>query len=422
MNQSGVRGSVRGVRVWRALGDAAASFSEPANVTWEHGRFDEVAAPTSLPPSRPGEACSTAPGEASSTTPGAGEIDGTDLWLIPGLVDAHVHAGWQAFNEDERRTLSAAHTRELVAQGLRRTLAAGFTSARDAGGLSIAALQAVPPSERPRVQLAGELIDRAAADRAGGLERAAAAALERGAQWIKLVATAGVASPAGSGLEAHFTDPEMRRAAALAASAGAGVMVHAWGGAAIDHAIEAAAVAPTSLEHGIFLTRDQAERAAQAGLTFVPTLRIYSLVLDMIAAGSLPQCFEPRVREAVRAHPNAVRIARDAGLTIALGSDYGTPDQHGTGCREFEALEAAGLSAADALVAATRGGAELMARVDPDQNRALAGRIAPGAPADAVLLTRDPREAGALSDPGAIAAVILAGRVVAQASFERNPS
>lgn len=415
MNHEGFAFGVRNVRVWQdATVLGVPGFTAPERVSWDRGNFlTPVFGDTRAP-------------EAARE---AREIDGTGLWLVPGLVDAHLHAGWQAFSEEDRERLGQERARELISRGLARTLASGFTSVRDAGGLSRDAVSVLAQGERPRLQLAGSLIDRAAADRAGGLEFAVAGVLEHGAQWVKLVATAGVASPAGSGLEPHFSATEMGRATELAAGAGAGVMVHAWGGSAIDHAIEAAellgaddGLAPFSLEHGIFLTEEQARRAAKVGLTFVPTLRIYSLVQAMIASGELPASFEPRVREAVAAHTQAVRIARDAGLSIALGSDYGTPEQHGTGRLEFDALVAAGLTPAEALVAATRGGAALMACVDPDQNRALAGRVTPGAPADAVLFTRDPREPGAFSAPGAIAAVILAGRVVAPASFERNPS
>ncbi|MHA3683313.1 amidohydrolase family protein [Leucobacter sp. HY1908] len=411
MNHEGRHGSVRNVRVWDASGHSAEpAFSKPLDVAWLDGQFTE---------SRP---LSAAPSDERDQA-----IDGSGLWLIPGLVDVHVHAAWHAFNETDREALSPERTRELTMQGLARNLAAGFTSVRDAGGLTVDAAQGGEgnAAQRPRVQHAIAMIDRAAADAAGGLSHAVAGVLEDGAQWVKLVGTVGVASPAGAGLEPLFSAAELRWATQLAASAGAGIMLHAWGGAAIDYAIEAAeasAQAPLSIEHGIFLTREQAERAAAVGATFVPTLRIYRLVEAMITSGELPARFGPRVAEAVQAHPGAVRIARDAGLAIALGTDSGTPEQHGTGGLELDALVAAGLTRTEALTAATRAGAALCAGVDPDQNRATAGLIAPGAPADAVLLTRDPREPGALSDPGAISAVILAGRVVAPASPERNPS
>lgn len=385
---------VRGIRDVRAL-DAAGAFSEPRRITWVDGRFTEPA-----PETEP------APGQAKA----AGELDGTGFWLIPGLVDTHVHAAWHAFNAPDRAALGPDATASATADGLARTLASGITRVRDAGGLTPDALAAVPEGRRPRVQLAVRMLDRAAADAAGGLDAAVEEALAAGARWIKLVATAGVAAPAGTGLDPVFSAAETRDAVRRAERAGAGTMVHAWGGEAIDWAIDAGA---TSLEHGIFLTAAQAVRAADAGLTFVPTLRIYTLVRRMIADGALPSAFRARVDEAISAHPNAVRRARDAGLPIAVGTDSGTPEQHGSARLEFDALVAAGLTPSEALTAATRSGAELLDRVAQDPRGAAApgrsGSLAPGATADAVLLRRDPREPGALSDPTTIVAVLADG-------------
>lgn len=432
---------ISGVRVLNEHG----GFTQPTRVGWNDGRFTADSASQN------------------------GDSDGAGSWLIPGLVDAHVHASWHAFDASDREQLSPDATLRATTAGLSRTLAAGVTSVRDAGGLDAETLAAIPAIGRPRVQLSVSMLDRAAADAAGGLDCAVERALAAGAQWIKLVATAGVASPQGAGLEPVFTAAEMRDAVRRADSAGAGVMVHAWGGTAIDHAIGAGA---RSIEHGIFLTREQAERAAVRGLTLVPTLRIYHLVAEMIAAGSLPQTFRARVAEATAAHPGAVRLARDAGLAIAVGTDSGTPDQHGTAKLEVDALVAAGLTPQEALLAATRSGAALLASVGQDSKErarssddrlgggaqrtgdswpggsepdgpgladqrlnargssaapsrsqatwssasrtpweplAAPGTISPGAPADAVLLRRDPREPGALSDPAAVVGVLLGG-------------
>ncbi|PRI11300.1 hypothetical protein B4915_10695 [Leucobacter massiliensis] len=378
-----------GVRAIRVL-DARGGFGAPRRVGWRDGVF------------------------ALDGLPQADDLDGSGLWLIPGLVDAHLHASWHAFGASEREELDAARTRELTAAGLRRTLAAGFTSARDAGGLDPAELSGIPETERPRIQCAVTLIDRTVADAAGGIGRAVEQALAAGARWVKLVATGGVATAGGSGLDPVFTAAEMRAAVRLAEGAGAGVMVHAWGGEAIDDAVEAGAM---SLEHGIFLTDAQAERAAERGVTLVPTLRIYRLVRRMIDRGELPATLRARLDEATGAHPRAVQRARDAGLSIALGTDSGTPQQHGSNAREFDALVSAGLTPGEALLAATRSGAELLGRVAmrsgaPAPSPASAGTVVDGAPADAVILRRDPRLPGALADPDAIAAVVLAGRVL----------
>ncbi|GAB2567778.1 amidohydrolase family protein [Leucobacter ruminantium] len=384
---------VRGIRALDERGD----FGAPVDVSWASGRF------------RIGASAEPAPG--SGIAHGSDEIDGTGLWMIPGLVDAHAHLAWHAFDAADRALLSESETAAATDAALARLLAAGFTSVRDAGGLAPSHRPGNPsddPLSIPRLQHSVTMIDRSAADAAGGIGPAVEAALAAGANWVKLVATASVASPPGSGLDPVFTPGEVRDAVRLAEQAGAGVMVHAWGGAAIDAAIEAGAL---SIEHGIFLTDEQACRAAERGMTLVPTLRIYRLVQRMIGEGSLPAAFRARVDEAVSAHPAAVLRARDAGLALAVGTDSGTPEQHGTGGREVDALVAAGLAPEEALLAATRGGAELLARV-AHADDAPSGVIADGAIADAVILRRDPRDPGALGDPDAVVAVILGGRVL----------
>src|SRR5699024_2007294 len=123
----------------------------------------------------------------------------------------------------------------------------------------------------PRTQTSVTLIDRARADAAGGVLAATETAIAAGAPWVKLVGTASVASPPGAGVEPVFTLAEQRVVVDRAAEVGAGVMLHAWGGRAIDDAIEAGVM---SIEHGIFLPPEQARRAAEHHMTLVPTLKI----------------------------------------------------------------------------------------------------------------------------------------------------
>ena len=163
----------------------------------------------------------------------------------------------------------------------------------------------------------------------------------------------------------------------------------------------------------------------------------------MIDAGRLPVRLRPWVADAVARHPAAVRLARDAGVPIAVGTDSGTTEQHGTGREEMAALLAAGLSPEEMLIAATVTGARLLAsarnRFASNSDRAeaslssssfpslsllpLAGKIVDGARADAVLLRRDPRTEAALRDPALVAGVLLGGVLVpgAGTAKDRDP-
>ncbi len=395
------------VRVLTERGD----FTAPQRVSWEGGRF----ALEDEPQLGGSESLTDTAGPSGNSRPAEPALsNGSDLWMVPGLVDAHSHVSWHAFSEPDRARDTQAEQDAKTLEVLKTMLAAGFTSVRDAGGYDPARLadHYASGTALPRVQASVLMLTRQLADDSGGVLAVTERALAAGARWIKLVGTASVASPAGSGLEPLFTLGEQRQVVARAAEVGAGVMLHAWGGEAIDDAIDAGVM---SIEHGIFLTDAQARRAADRGLTHVPTLRIYRLVQRMIEQGELPEEFGPRVAEAVLAHPDAVRRSRDAGLAIALGSDFGTPEQHGTNRVEFDALVRAGLSPEEALVAATRAGAELLARVDPDPHSATSapsGRIETGEIADAVIFTRDPREPGVFSAPDSVYAVVIGGRLV----------
>jgi len=370
--------------------DETGSFSEPRNVSIVDGRFVD----------------------ASPLAPDGTVLDGEGRWLIPGVYDAHTHITWNDFHEHDRAARTEPERERQTREALVATLRAGVTSARDGGGAPAQLRDSIAAGEieGPRLQVS---IDMITADRSGPqFEAGVLGALDAGAQWVKLVATVGIGAPEGSQLESNFTEAEFRFAADAASKYGAGVMVHAWGGAAIDYSIEHGA---TSLEHGIYLTRKQAEKAAETSLTFVPTLTIYQLLLELVDNGELAGISRERVVRVVADHSRAVNDAFEAGVTLAIGSDYGTARQHGTNLLEIESLMRAGIPAADVLLAATRNGALLFGDAD-------GGRIASGYRADAVLLDGDPTDPATFHAPHSVTAVVHDGELVhhAPAATEVN--
>jgi imidazolonepropionase-like amidohydrolase len=109
------------------------------------------------------------------------------------------------------------------------------------------------------------------------------------------------------------------------------------------------------------------------------------------------------VRELEPHFGQAVRIARDAGVKIALGTDFISREQHGTNLREIASVADAGLSVEEALLAATRNGAELLGIGDRF------GRIAPGYVFDAIVLDHDPSDL-AFARTGQIGGVFKSGQ------------
>lgn len=348
-----------------------------------------------------------APARARWATSGRGSsavrhLDASGLWLMPGVVDCHTHLGWTTFLPEDEIALDAAAEARLgrVAPGLAATLRAGVTSVRDAGGAASAIRDALAAG-----RLVGPTMQTAVATITDELSRDPAALRARvrslvadGADWVKVVATGGVMAPDGSEDESPFDERDLRAVVDEATGLGVRVMVHAWGGDALTHAV-AAGVA--SVEHGMFLTERQAAAGAERGVVLVPTLAIYSEVAEMARRGELPERVRARAVRVVEAHPQAVRRAVAAGMAVALGSDFGTTDQHGRNLTEIDHLAAAGLGAAGALVAATQVGARLLGSGT--------GVLEPGQPFDAVLLTRDPSTTSVLRDPQTVETVFLDG-------------
>ncbi len=379
-------------------------------------------------------ACPVPPGAESTEVKGA--------WITPGLVDAHVHfsqTGW-ADGRPDALDVRARHPYDAVVAGLRADperfgradLCSGVTGVLDAGGYPwTLGLEArfEPDTRVPHVAAAGPLLstidhwlnlpserqfvllhDEASA-RAGVSALAAA-----GARFVKVWYI--VDKPEDV---ATFA-PYVRAAGEAAHAAGLPLLVHATGLAEAKEALRAGA---RLLVHSVddapiddeFL---RLARAAQA--TYCPTLTVssgYLKLFEALAAGRAPAIDDPngcvdaatrariaetasaggakpdgagleRMRKgiATRAAVMAenLRRVRDAGIPIAMGTDAGNPlTLHGPSVyAEMEAMQAAGLTPAQVLVASTAAGAKVMGR---EQDL---GTIEAGKQADLLVLDADP--------------------------------
>jgi imidazolonepropionase-like amidohydrolase len=346
---------------------------------------------------------------------GQAAIDARGLWLLPGIFDCHVHTGLASY--DALELLNTPLSRRVLetAQVLRNTLEAGVTFVRDAGitdaGVRDAVADGVIPGPTLQVCvvalgatgghgdgfLAGPgtdcPVDYSLPDYPGRpphlvdgpeeMRKAVRRVLRSGADWIKLLATGGVLSAGDGEFEPELTDEEIAMAVAEAQRRRKPVMVHALGGPVLAAAVAAGA---RSIEHGVFLTESDAALMAARGCALVPTLAIYRRLADQARAGDLAGPKADRAVAVGRRLGEAVAIARAAGVTIALGSDFGHRDDHGGNLAEIPLLRGAGLSAEEALLAATWSGAELCGVGDR------LGRLAPGYEFDAVLLDDDPAD------------------------------
>ncbi|MCL4425435.1 MAG: amidohydrolase family protein [Firmicutes bacterium] len=350
--------------------------------------------------------------------------------ILPGLIDAHIHITGSG-NPDrwERIKELVPHMAIRAAVNARRTLEAGFTTIRDAGApgrVDIALKQAINEGlvPGPRMLVSGrglsitgghgdsangwppevEFKGRYVVDGVDAARRAAREQLRDGADQIKLHATGGVMSEGDLPTARGLTLEEMRAAIEEANNVGKKSMTHAQGSTGIKNAILAGI---NSIEHGFYLTDEIIELMLKRDVFFVPTLAAMHHIVTRGTEGKIPAYAVAKAREAQEAHTASFRRALAAGVKIAMGTDAATPfNYHGNNALELELMVQAGMSPRQALLAATKMGAELLGLSDK------IGALEPGKLADVVVVDGDPLEdVKVVQKKEAILLVMKEGRV-----------
>lgn len=308
---------------------------------------------------------------------------GEDLWISPGLIDLHTHLGWTDFDHEDQCKRSESERDALCAQAFASAVECGITTVRDAGGLSSADVGRIVQhgGRSPHVFPCGDMLGKADVRGMAYLESRVRAVLSTGAPWVKIFATGGMGSEPEHVLDPVFSRDEILCITRAVHAGNRRVMVHAWGGQALDWAIDAGV---DSIEHGVYLTDAQADRLVREDISFVPTTAIYRIAADPHGALSLKSDFRDHAARAAEHHPRAVRAAKRAGVRIGMGTDFCSPALYGRHLEELDALVDCGLTWREAWLAATETAAVILGQKDR------LGRIAEGLSADAILSRSDP--------------------------------
>jgi imidazolonepropionase-like amidohydrolase len=361
--------------------------------------------------------------EDGATAPaGATVVDMRDKTVMPGLIDVHVHLTSDA-NQPWYETLRPKYSEDYAAiTGVKNALItarAGFTTVRDVGSSGVSAI-AVRDAIRdgsvpgPRMEVSGqplsiigghadpavgfapELRDAIAASPGmftvcTGTEECSKAVRRlaaEGVDLIKFMATGGVLDPGEIGLEQHFTDAEMKAIIDTAHALHLKVAAHAHGAKGIDAAVRAGV---DSIEHGTFVDDAGIADMKAHGTYYVGTLLAFRGAVGMIGKGLLQPSSEKKAQEAFEAWGVGLNRAYRSGVKIALGTDAAV-FPHGQNAQEIGLMVSkAGMTPRDALIAATKGGADLMGL------SAETGTLDPGKSADLIAVEGDP-----LTDPAAV--------------------
>jgi imidazolonepropionase-like amidohydrolase len=391
------------IQAGRLIVDAAQPARGNSTVIVENGRISRI--------------------DSGFTAPaGAIVVDERSKTVLPGMTDVHVHltqdsgTPWyayytQKYSNPYAATVGLTHALEM-ARG-------GFTTVRDLGGDTavVTAVRDAVAEGRfpgPRIKVSGAPLSIIGghADAATGLPPELAAAVNEahlnpsvctgvdecqkvvrqlaaaGVDVIKVMATGGVLDPGAMGLEQHFTDAELKGIADMAHAMHLKVAAHAHGARGIE-AVANAGI--DSVEHGTFLDEAGARAMKAHGTYYDGTLMAFSGVQRIMGTGKLTPAMEAKASQTFAIWGKGLNLAYRTGVKIALGTDSAVAP-HTEANKELELMVSkGGMSPRDALIAATRGGPDLMGLSNET------GTLDPGKSADLIAVSGDP-----LVDPTAV--------------------
>lgn len=363
--------------------------------------------------------------ELGAARPGVDDdvVDVSGRWVLPGLIDCHVHLTLTTDAGDPMADAARtdAHVALDTAAAAERTLLAGITTVRDVGGWNYVEMAVRDAIRRgiargPRMFLAGRLLSITTstveyyrgmyevADGADAVRAAARRQLARGADLIKVMATGAMLSSETEDSRAiQFTLDELKAAVEIAHDNFKHVAAHCHALRGMHQAVDAGV---DSIEHGTFADDEVLRKMAAAGTVLVPTVCAGELLFrDERAVATMPDHLLERMRAFNDQHVEALRRARELGVTIAMGTDAGTPGNH-HGLNAWECVflhRLVGMSPIEAIRSATVHAARLLRQPD-------LGRLAVGAHADVIAVDEHPFDD--LEALTRVSMVMLAGDVV----------
>jgi imidazolonepropionase-like amidohydrolase len=368
--------------------------------------------------------------------PDARVIDVGGRTLMPGLIDAHVHAFASDVVVQKVEALGEAYRAAHAVRMLRHALSCGFTTVRDVGGGNYSLYRALADGliEGPRYLYSGKILSMTGghgdirtiderpryqalcacgdapifnafavlADGVDAVLRATREELRQGAHCIKIMGSGGVASPTDPIWMNQYREDEIRAIVNECAERRTYVAAHCHPASAVRRSVE---FGVRSIEHGTLIDDDTARFVAGRGAFITPTIAIIFALVELGRKLGFPPQSQEKAEFAYRSAISGLDAMRRAGVQVCYGTDL-LGSTYTMQCREFT-LRSEVFTPLELLRQATSVPAEMM-MMDGQ-----IGCVAPGANADLLVVDGDPlRDIGLLAANGEHLRAIVRGGVV----------
>ena len=338
-------------------------------------------------------------------------LDLTGYFVLPGLIDMHVHLSseYSSKSYEESISLNPSDYAIRAVANARKTLLAGFTSVRnlgDSGNVTVSLRNAINKGvvPGPRIFSSGKTISSSGGhgdptnslrselssdpgpaqgviNNASDSFKAVRYRYKENADLIKITATGGVLSNAKNGQNPQMTSEEIAAIVSAARDYGFKVAAHAHGAEGIKRAVIAGV---DSIEHGTLMDSEGMKLMREKGTYFVPTLLAGAWVADKAKTdGFFPELVRPKALEIGPQSKTTFAKAYQAGVKIAFGTDTGV-SSHGKNAEEFYEMVEAGMPEIQAILSATKEASILLG-----QNSML-GSVTVGKYADIIAVSENP--------------------------------